>query len=331
MSTPDYSKYIRNSFELVKKNRWLWVFAALLGSSGGFSGGSNFSKLFKDNSKPNTDALKNIPFETKKVLGDKVSYVQDWFQSVPAYKFVLLIILIILLVLIAYTIILIVTSWGKGSLIKGIDMANSGEDVNLKNVSPFGFKYLKPMIQLSLLITLAIFVTTIAVPFIWALIYLLISGIGFLKVLWIIFGIILIPAIALVLIYLSTLVNLYGERLIVLKELHAVEAFNKAIYLGKYSLFPALLMGIVNKTINYLIGLAFMILFFLTIFLPLYIPVRSFETNPSFSAFLTLVIIIAFFVFIFISIVFKASLTVFYYSNWNQLFNDVINNTKKND
>ena len=331
MSTPDYSKYLKKSFELTKKNKWLWVFAALVGSGGGFSGGLNFSKLFKDNNKPDTDALKNIPFDTEKVLGDKISYVQEWIHSVPTYKFVLLIILIILLVLTALTIVLIIASWGKGSLIKGIDMANSGEEVNLKNVSPFGFKYLKPMIQFSLLIMLAIFVTAIAIPFMWALIFLLFFGIGFLKIVWIILGIILIPVIALVLIFLSTLVNLYGERLIVLEELHAVEAFNKAVYLGKHSLFPALLMGIVNKTIDYLIGLASMILFFITVFLPLYIPIRLFETNPSFSAFLSLVIIIAFFIFLFVSMVFKASLTVFYYSNWNQLFNDVIDNTKKND
>jgi len=63
MSTPDYSKYLKKSFELTKKNKWLWVFAALVGSGGGFSGGLNFSKLFKNNNRPDTDAFKNIPYK----------------------------------------------------------------------------------------------------------------------------------------------------------------------------------------------------------------------------------------------------------------------------
>lgn len=324
MKTPDYSNYIKKSFELVKKNKWLWIFGALVGTGGGFSLNSVFDTFKNLNPKEKTppDILKAIPEKTANVLGSYTSALQDWFYSIPAYKWFLFVILIFAVIVIGMIVSLIIRNWARGSLIAGIEMAEKGHMTNLKNTSSFGFKYLKNLILLSLWLLFIGICLTVITPLIWTVIFLIFRNIMIFKVLWIVVGVLTILVITFVGLIMLTLVNIYSERLIVLKDMAVIDAIKMSIKISKETFLSAILMGIINKVIAAAAGIVSLIILGIIIGIPSYLAFRSFETKPAFSIMLITFTAMSFVIFIFVSTVINSALATFNFSNWNQLFND---------
>ncbi len=329
MKTPDYSSYIRASFNLVKRNKWLLIYGALAGAGGGVSLNSNFSRSLnnaKTNQNPQ-DILKTLPKDTAGVLGSYTSSLKDWFYSIPASKWILFALFLAILIIIGISIVLIIRNWARGSLIKGVDMAYKGEKVDLSNTSPYGFKYLRNLVLLTLRLFLVGLLLTVAAPLLWTLIFLVIKNIMILKILWVIIGILAFFVIVFIGFIFLTLINIFAERLIVLKNMDLSSAWKKAIEMSKKSLFASILMGVINKIIGLFVGLANLIVLGILIGVPAYLAVKLYSTNPAFSVFLGTVTLMSFLIFIFAASLIGAAITTFNFSNWNQLFHDYLKNT----
>jgi hypothetical protein len=328
MKTPDYSAYIKKSFELTKKYKWLWIYGALVGAGSGTSFNSNLSRTFnniKTEQNPQ-NILKDIPKDAANVLGTYTTELKDWFFSIPPPKWLLFTLLMVLLIIIGITIILIVHNWARGALIKGVEMAEKEKEVNLVNTSPYGFKYLKNLIMLSLRLFFIGLILMVLVPLLWTLVFLIIKNVLIFEILWIITGVLLLFVIAFICLIMLTLINIFAERLIVIHNMDLPSAWRKAIVMSKKSILPSVLMGIVNKFIGFAVGLGSLIILGIVIGIPAYLAVKSYSTNPTFSIILVTITAMSFLIFIFISTIISSALTTFNYSNWNQLFNDYFKN-----
>lgn len=335
MKTPNFSKYIKSSFKLTKKYKWLWIFGALVGGGGSTSSNSgyDFAKNLNIKDQDPTKLFKGVPEKTANVLGSFTSVFEDWLGQIPVSKWVLFSFLILVTIVSIIILLLIVTNWAKGSLIKGIKIAETGGEVSLNRCSKEGFHYLKKLILLGILLSFIALGLTVLLPFIWTIIYLLFQNIAFLKVLWIIVGIITIIAAFVALLFLTAFANVYAERLIVLQDMNVIEAFKKGVAMARKAVLATVLTGAVNLGIRIAVGVASFILIAISVGVPTFASVTSYKGNPIFSLFLGIFSAVALVVIMFLSTLLNASLNVFSYSNWNQLFEDVqkIEGGNKND
>jgi len=324
MKTPDFSKFIKISIEVIKKNKWLLIFGALAGSGGGlsFNSGSDISKYFTPKGQTEPDLIQSIPEKTANVLGTYTSALQDWFYKIPASKWLLLVLLLSLLAAIGIITVVIIQNWARGALIAGIDHASAGKNVNLASTSPYGFKYVKKLILLSLLLFLIVFSITVIAPIIWVVIFLIIKNVTPLSILWIIIGILALIAIFLMAFILTTITNAFAQRLIILKDLKVNEALQKAFVITRRTLLASILTGVVNFAFRTIVGIALIILLAILIGLPSYLVFTSLQSNPTLSVILGTFTAMAFLMFVVFSSIIGAALNVFSYSNWNQLFNE---------
>jgi len=334
MKTPDYTAYIKNSFSIVIKYKWLWIFGALAGSGSGFSLSRGFD--FFNNFYPDQKPLPDPSSSTEKianVLGSTTSALKDWLQSIPISKWVILSLLLICLIIMGLLIALIIINWSRAGLIKGIDKALSENEVSLETVSPEGFKYLNKMILWSLFLFGIVLCLTTITPLLWLLIYLIIKTITFLNIIWITVGLLAIIPLFFISFLMLTIINAYAERLIILKDYSIKDALKTAVIISRKTLLASALTGLINFGFKIFIGFAGFISLFLLIGLPAYLTYRSIQTYSAFSLFLGILTVFALLIFIFISSVLGASLNVFSYSNWNQLFRDYLKsiNGGKND
>jgi len=326
MKTPNFSEYIKNSFEIVKKNKWLWIFGALVGTGGSFNSGSRISDMLDKNPGQGTqnNLLKDLPKTTSGVLGDATSALSDWFSQVPTFKWVLFTLIIVLLIVMGITIALIIQNWARGALIKGLDKARQGTHVDLKNTSPDGFAYLKRLIGLSLLLGLVVFGLGVAAPFLWVVIFLVFKNIAILKILWIILGILLFIIIFVLTLLLVTIVNVFAQRLIVLENFGVRAAFKKALYISRQTLLASFLTGFINFCFRLMAGILSLVLLAISIGPSSFIAYNLWQSNPVTSVLLITLTAMSFLVFIFFSSCLMAAMNVFSYSNWNQLFYDYL-------
>lgn len=323
---PDYSLLLKRSFELVKKCKWLFVYAFVVAtSSGGGSSQFNFSDNDFKNFKPTIP--ENLPDETAQVLGAFTTSLEVWLQSVPPSKWILLILSFVGLILLSIVIRLVMTGWAKGALIAGVDMGLRGEIVNLPNTTGKGFASMKRLIGFSLLT--GVIVTGAVI----AMILLFIFGAGLASILpdplgaiFAFLGILTISIVIILSILILIMTVIYAERLIVLKNYSVQEALTRAFKLSKTkkTFFPTLLMGIINGIFSSTIGclgvIALLVVFSLPAFGLVYPSIQS-KTFPSWPIVLSLVILLI--MFFSANLILRAAVTIIKFGNWNQMFEHV--------
>ncbi|MBU0569991.1 hypothetical protein KKB40_04390 [Patescibacteria group bacterium] len=219
----NYSSIIKRSVEIVKKSKWLLVYGLVLASLGAGGGGGGGSSSFDLPEEFNLqDLLKtapeDIPEKTSQVLGTFTSTAGEWLRNVPLVTWISLAFAILVVVLIGITVRYILTSWVKGALIYGTQLALEEGEVNLKNTSPTGIDSIKNLIIFNVImfsITLGLFAL---LPIFWTLIYVFIKNVSVLKVLWLIAGTIGVVVAFFIVFVLFAMVSIYAERLIVLKK-----------------------------------------------------------------------------------------------------------------
>ena len=132
MGSIDYSKIIQRSWEITKKNKWLWVvgivIAAFGGGSGGSGGGGGSSSSTSTNfpsESPSPVPIENIKDKTSYVLGMATDSLQNWFSNFPTINWFVLGLIVFFVIIVGMVIIWILTSWAKGALIQGLDDADN--------------------------------------------------------------------------------------------------------------------------------------------------------------------------------------------------------------
>lgn len=321
--TPDYSKYIKTSFSIAKNNKWLWIFAALVGSGGDVSFDWILDMFKKESGKtPQTQNLFDFSQNPINVLGATTDAITDWLSHVPFIKWVLLVVLLILLVAIGIAAALLIRNWARAALIKSINKALDGKEVTLQNSSPYGFKYLKKMILLSLLIFALTLGLMVVIPLFWVGIFVVVQSVTVLKILWIVVGSLTFIVIMLILFALTTLVTIHAERLIVLKDYDVLDAFKTAFTASRKTMLPAVVTGIVNFVFRMVFAMLIAMAFAIFIGLPAYLCFKSTQSNPILAVTLGTATAMSFVIFIFLATIAASALNVFTYTNWNQLAND---------
>ena len=335
---PDYGSIISQSIKVTKKFKWLWVYGLVItafaaGAGGG--GGSNASSNIRN--VPGTDTLpslpdqlpENLPDDAANVLGGFTSSLADWFRSVPVSTWVMLALVVFIAIVFSWLVKMVLSSWAKGGLIYASQQALEGKETTLANTSPKGIANIKNLIILGLItlaISLAIFV---GLPLIWILVYLLIEGISVLSSLWIVLGVVFGILLFILAIIIIAMVGVYAERLIVLKGYSPWQAWKSGLKLSKGAFLPTLIMGIINAASAMAVGCVTTILFVIIVGVPALISIIPSITKGQLPSIPLIVFtIIAFIIFGYISLLARAIVVVFKYSNWNQLFESVLSKTE---
>lgn len=343
MKEIDYGGIIKRSWEVTRKSKWLWVLGLVLAifgggsGSGGGSGGSSGFDIPTSSPSPSTppsdiNNLQSFGSQATKVLGTATNGVKDWFSNFPIHNWLLLGLTLLIFVAFSVFVVWIMTSWAKGSLIGGFEDADAGKDTNLKTVSPYGFAKIKDLIIFRLIamgITIGIIVNILAVVGIGFIVKAAIPTLG---IIWmVLFGIVGTLLFVVVMI-LFAMLNVYAERLIVLRNYSPWEAWKKGLSLGKGNFFPTLIMGIINSAIGCATGCVTLVVFAIVLGLPgFFLIYPSFKDGfrvPAWGNIFGLVILLV--LFISINFLIKAILVVFNYGNWNLFFRQIMGKKVEN-
>lgn len=334
MAQVDFGKIVNRSFYLTKKHKWLWVYGLVLAAASG-SSYSNFN-LPGGNSNTSTESNPSQLMETiqnqEKVLGDATTWLTQSLSQVPPTTWLLLVLGVLALIIVGIALNWVTMSFAKAALISGINAGDEGETVDLKTTGKKGWLGIKPIIRLQiriLAVTLAALIVSGVGLFIVALAF---GAVQMQFMVWLV-GIVMVVALA-VLFVLLAMVQIYAERLIVIKGMSAKDAFNKAFSLSKGNFLHTVVMGVINMVLGCaggcLAGIAVLILIgipALIVLIPSFARgVENFQMPNVFAiGFLILLALLAFAGML----VFRAAIVVFTYSTWTLLFKQVIANEQE--
>ncbi|MGB9706861.1 MAG: hypothetical protein ACPLXP_02190 [Microgenomates group bacterium] len=330
----NYSSLLNRSWELTKKNKWLWVYGLVLATLGrgfnqwwiGFSGSSS-GKLPKE-------IPPDVPQKTSQVLGQATSAFQQWLASVSPANWIILGLGILFFLLLCIIISWVIGAWAKGSLIAGLDKANEGQTPTLLSTSPSGIAAIKNLIVYRLMVAGFSLLIILILGTVFLAPGLLIAALNSqpLTIFWIIISGI-VGGLSLVLTFLLlAMINIYAERLIVLHCYPPWQAWKKGLSLSKESFLPTIVMGIINQTIGWSMGCLTLIVLLVILGTPAIITLLPYFKEgfhmPSLPVFIFLFFL--FLLFIYTNWLISAILFVFRYSNWNLLFKEILSKEETN-
>ena len=319
---PDYSVFISKTIEVIKKNKWLFVYGFVLAIFSSGSSTSNFRLPNGDNLPNLKDSIpSDLPEETSQVLGAYTSQLLDWVGSVSLYTWVVLVLGIIFLVLFGVTIRVILTAWATGGLIGGLDLAFRGNLVTLKNSVNHALANIKGLVVFGFISLLIFLGLSLALVSFWGIIYFLIQNVEALKSFWVIVGSV-VGIVAFFLMFVFYLmIEAYAQRLIVLKGYKPWLAWKKALSLSRSSFLPTLVMGIINSLLTGVVGCLSIILIILILGIPTFVLILPYIKKgqiPPVSVILSL--LATFLLFVNLNILVQAAMIIFKHGNWNQMF-----------
>lgn len=314
---PDYSIIIKRSLEIVKKYKWLLVYGLILSGLGG--GFNSLSLVNSFNQTP--ESTKEYSETSVKVLGAYTSSITEWVSTVTITTWLLVGLATIMLLIMTAVISFVIKAWAKGSLIYGVNLALKQEKPTLSNTSPGGIESIKSLVFLSIISFLFTFLTTVFLPAIWFVVFILVRNIELLNTVWIGLG----GTAGIIVIFMSyilfAMTRVYAERFIVFEKKPAWIAWKEAFNLSRKSFLPTFVMGIVNTAVSSSVGCLGSIVLVITLGIPVLIilyPSIKMATFPSSLAIGSILIILI--TFAWLQFLIKAALTVFKYTNWNQIF-----------
>lgn len=328
----DYSAILRRSWELTKKNKWLWIYGlvlAVFGGGGGSGGGGSWSPDKNTPSIP-SNLPKNLPEKTSKVLGDATSALQSWFSTVPIQTWILLGIGVLLLVLVGIIIGLVIQNWAKGGLIAGFDEADNEKIPTLRGTSQKGIASMKNLLLFSIISFFVAFGLIIGFFLITAILvgggYLLFGFSKQIQTIWLILGIIAAVLTFVVLVMLLVMIGIYADRLIVLENAAPWAAWKQGLGIARKKFFPTIIMGVLNTLVGCSAGCLSTIALLIILGIPAIILIVPLFRGGSFhwpNPLQAGTILSLFALFVYLHLAVRAVLVVFNYGTWNLFFKEV--------
>ena len=317
---PDFSKIVKRTYRLIKKNKWLFVYGLVLAT---VASGGNYSsfRLPSDSLKDLDNVPQNLPQETSKVLGVFTSMFTEWVSTVTWQRWVFLAFVVLAVMLTSIVIRMVMTGWAKGALIGGFDRAYSDQPVDLKNTTKIGFSSAKNLIIFSVLAGLITFGIIVGLILLWLVILFVVGNFETLKLIWTIVGGIAGIFTLIFSIIILTMVNIYAERLIVLRGFKPMDAWKKALSISRSNFLMTFLMGLINSIMSTAIGCVSIIVMLIILGIPamiVVIPSMMAKQLPSTPAIVVLVIL--FIIFAYLNFLVQAAIVLFKYGNWGQIF-----------
>jgi len=324
----DYGAILERSWQLTKRNKWLWVYGlvlAVLGGSGGGGGGGSGGGSAGSGTDKNLP--EDLPEKTSQVLGAATTAIKDWFSQVPVMTWVGVGLLILLLVVLFLITRWILVNWAKGGLIAGLAAADREEEVSLVSTSGYGLKAVKPLVVLDLVglgVGLLAILSLILVFGLLAFLIYLVPEPGRI-ILWVIEGIIALPT-AIGVFLLLGVVGIYADRLIVLEGVTPVAAWKRGLMLGKGNFLPTLVMGIINSAVGCTAGCLSLLALAVVLGIPAVVLLFPYFRGgwhwPPPGVWVGVGILGM--IFIYGNLLVRIILTVFSYGNWNLFFKETM-------
>lgn len=257
------SELYSRSFEIVKKNKVLWIFGTALAGTASFNGNFQGSGDFFNNFLKQTPEKESAPEKISQVLGAATSpspltdLFSQIFSQIPVYYY-----LILGLELFGFAVLVIVTSlitkaYLTSALINGVALAINNQNVSIATSSKPVFSTLTQLIKLQVIPGLIFGLVSFGVFLV--LILGLIFGSTAVKIAFgfILFGALIAFSIALL---LFTMTMIWAERKVILDKTAASEAFWQGFKIAKHKFWPSLLLGLVNNILAGFISFVLIIL-----------------------------------------------------------------------
>lgn len=333
MANIDYGKILKRSIELTRRSKWLWVYGlalAAFGSAGSGGSGGGGSSSTPDIPK---DVPQDLPEKTTYVLGQATSLIKDWLTSVPLSLWILVGTGIFLLILIWIGISWVIQSWAKGALIAGIEDADHDQKVTLLSTSPKGIAKIKHLILLGL-VSFGILVMIALVGTLGGLLLFLLQNlVGTVGMILLFIWILVLAATFFIMLIYASILGIYAERLIVLKNHTPWQAWKKGLKMARRHFIPTFVMGMINGAVGCSVGCLSTFVLLIVLGIPAFILVLPYVKDgfqmPPWPLFGGLGILIL--LFIYLNYAITAILTVFRYSNWNLLFKELMREEEAHD
>ena len=319
-----YQAIIKRSWELTKKNKWLWVYGLALiifggssGNGGGGGGGSSSQKTPKE-------APADLPEKTSQVLGQTADFLQqikDWAASVPVYIWVLIVLGILAVAVVYVAIAWMARSWAKSGLIIGLEMADKGETATLANTSSLALGKTKKMMVLGLISALMFFLLIVGVMI------AMVTGVILAKISPLAYLIMIIAGLVFIILsFLMGVLSIYAERLVVLHYFSPWEAWKTGFYYSRMFFIPTVKMGCLNNLIGCGVGCLVIILLGILLGIPgavIFIPI--FKNGFVFTKLIWGIASMSIFLFLFAwaGFLIQAVFAVFKFGTWNLFFKQI--------
>lgn len=263
--SPDWTidELYRKSWQIVKNNRILWIFAAAIG--GGFSLNSSYNfgpqdisglqKLFENKSLPETDKINVLGVATNSFL-DTLAYI---FSAVPFWFYLLFAVELIFLIIMGVFISIVYKAWANGALLANIEICINGGKASIREGSEKAFSLIRSLIILRL-IPWVFSVVASLLGLLVVLILIIASGMNLfassfptLNGTQTIFFVIFITtlAIAAIISYIMlTLVLIWAPRIVVMEKKSVRQALVSGFKIARKKLGSMLLLGLVNSILT---------------------------------------------------------------------------------
>ena len=318
----DFRKIIKRSWEIIKKNKILWILGMLLGGASVGSGGGGSGYDFDSS---DVDKIKNSDF----VDGDQLTSAIDSFLTslseviakIPPYIWILIIVTLISVIILGIIVKIYLNNWAEGAVIGLVNGAEKGEEISFRKGAIYGIRFAKRLVLISIVPGLIYFLILIAFGLL--IVFSLLFPVPVLNIiLAIIFGFILIFFMLIGSLFLS-LLKIISIRIVVVEDKDYLEAYKEAFTFVKKAFLEIIIQGV----INYSFGCGFGCLYLIFLIVIIGIIILGFFIHVGLGlplALLGLLILI-------VSGVFVGAFNSFKSANWTLLYKQVREKQKEGD
>lgn len=334
----DIGKIYKKAWNIAWNTKPLWIFGVLVVAFSGGSSGlrSNFnssSNFGGESSDPNFNQIlrdfKNAFSEDpmgKNFQGNQfeiatrevVALLKEIFFGIPTSTWIIFILAILVSMVIGIIFTIIIKGYSMSSLIGGIKLKQVGSESTLKTISKDGLKHLKSMIWLSLIPGIIVSIISIVVILPVAVVFMISVPVGA-----IISMLLILPYIVFLIIF--SMAMIWARRILVIENKSGWESFKAGFVFLKSSGAETIILGLLNSVLSCAFGCGFGIVMIL-VFGILALPVFGGFLISEYSLVITLPIALVFgFVILILFGLATGIYTVFNYSTWNLLYEDIVN------
>lgn len=308
------------SFEIVKKNKWLWVFGMILVSTSGanFSGNFNSVNNFSESFKAGETPFATSPSSQLSVFQTAFTAIFNILKQVPVSAYATLAISIIIVMIVSLIIVLVISSWAQGAAIGAINDAYDNKPVTLRKGSLHGIESFKRIIWL-LIVPWILYFIAIIIPFIIASIVMALVWDSEITRL---FGMLLFLIFLFIIIFSAFAITaslIWAIRITVIEKKGAYESFKEGWKMVKTHFLKMIALGCANC----LLGCCLTGIIGATLGGAIVSGIGLLKVNQKagalFLAFIGIIVVLL----IMLSLLFSGIYTIFNVTTWNVLYREL--------
>lgn len=247
---PDWSikDLYRTAWQIVKKNKILWLFGMAIGA-GGMSGnysnsidGKDLDTMLKifDKSPKESSSVPDVLGSSTSVLSDTISSL---FANIPPAYYALLGLEVLFLIILGIVISIIYSSWANAALLEGIQTATANGKLTIKDLSEKAFGSIKSVIYISYVPYLLVMLVLVVLFAIFGILAFALPDAS--KA----FVLLLMPISILLFVFalaILTLVIIWALRIVIIDKKPAKIALRMGYRIAKKKFWASILLGLVN-------------------------------------------------------------------------------------